>query len=171
MDKEIQYAPQRAIESSIIEIRGSKVILDTDLAAIYGVQTFRFNESVKRNRDRFPEDFMFQLTKKEVMSLISQNAMSKQGRGGRRTLPYAFTEHGAVMAANILKSPRAVQISVFVVRAFVKMREMLIEQRDLAKKLEDLEERLTERLDIHETAIVEVLRQVMTLLAPRKIPQ
>ena len=171
MDKEIQYAPQRAIESSIIEIRGSKVILDTDLAAIYGVQTFRFNEAVKRNRDRFPEDFMFQLTKEEVTSLISQNAMSKHGRGGRRTLPYAFTEHGAVMAANILKSPRAVQISVFVVRAFVKMREMLIEQRDLAKKLEDLEERLTERLDIHETAIVEVLRQVMTLLTPHKIPQ
>ena len=171
MDKEIQYAPQRAIESSIIEIRGSKVILDTDLAAIYGVQTFRFNEAVKRNRDRFPEDFMFQLTKEEVTSLISQNAMSKHGRGGRRTLPYAFTEHGAVMAANILKSPRAVQISVFVVRAFVKMREMLIEQRDLAKKLEHLEDRLTERLDIHETAIVEVLRQVMTLLTPHKIPQ
>ena len=170
MDKEIQYAPQRAIESSIIEIRGSKVILDTDLAAIYGVQTFRFNEAVKRNRDRFPEDFMFQLTKEEVTSLISQNAMSKHGRGGRRTLPYAFTEHGAVMAANILKSPRAVQISVFVVRAFVKMREMLIEQRDLAKKLEDLEDRLTERLDIHETAIVEVLRQVMTLLTPPQIP-
>jgi len=170
MDKEIQYAPQRAIESSIIEIRGSKVILDTDLAAIYGVQTFRFNEAVKRNRDRFPEDFMFQLTKEEVTSLISQNAMSKHGRGGRRTLPYAFTEHGAVMAANILKSPRAVQISVFVVRAFVKMREMLIEQRDLAKKLEDLEERLTERLDIHETAIVEVLRQVMTLLTPPQNP-
>jgi len=170
MDKEIQYVPQRSIESSIIEIRGSKVILDTDLAAIYGVQTSRFNEAVKRNRDRFPEDFMFQLTKEEVTSLISQNAMSKHGRGGRRTLPYAFTEHGAVMAANILKSPRAVQISVFVVRAFVKMREMLIEQRDLAKKLEDLEERLTERLDIHETAIVEVLRQVMTLLAPPQNP-
>lgn len=171
MDKEIQYAPQRVIESSIIEIRGSKVILDTDLAAIYGVQTFRFNEAVKRNRDRFPEDFMFQLTKEEVTSLISQNAMSKHGREGRRTLPYAFTEHGAVMAANILKSPRAVQISVFVVRAFVKMREMLIEQQDLAKKLEDLEERLTERLDIHETAIVEVLRQVMTFLTtPQKSP-
>jgi len=113
---------------------------------------------------------MFQLTKEEVTSLISQNAMSKHTRGGRRTLPYAFTEHGAVMAANILKSPHAVQISVFVVRAFVKMREMLIEQRDLAKKLEDLEERLTERLDIHETAIVEVLRQVMTLLIPPQNP-
>ena len=109
---------------------------------------------------------MFQLTKEEVENLISQTAMSKPGRGGRRTLPYAFTEHGAVMAANILKSPRAVQMSVFVVRAFVKMREILIEQKDLAKKLADLEERLTERLDVHETAIVEVLRQVMILLNP-----
>ena len=83
MDKEIQYAPQREIESSIIEIHGNKVILDTDLAAIYGVQTFRFNEAVKRNRDHFPEDFMFQLTKEEVTSLISQNAMSKHGRERR----------------------------------------------------------------------------------------
>ena len=166
MDKEIEYAPQKAIESGIHEIRKRKVILDTDLAAIYGVPTFRFNEAVKRNRDRFPNDFMFQLTREEVATLISQNAMSKPGRGGRRTLPYAFNEHGAVMAANILKSPLAVQMSVFVVRAFVKMREMLLEQRDLAKKLEALEERLTERLDTHETAIVEVLRRVMLLLNP-----
>jgi hypothetical protein len=157
---------QPVIESSIVELRGTRVILDTDLAAIYGVETYRFNEAVKRNRDRFPEDFMFQLTKEELAGLTSQNAMSKQGRGGRRTLPYAFTEHGAVMAANILKSPHAVQMSVFIVRAFVRMREMLIEQRDFAKKLEALELRLTERLDIHETAIVEVLRRVMALLAP-----
>lgn len=165
MNKKIQNA-QPIIESSIIEIRGTKVILDTDLASIYGVETYRFNEAVKRNRDRFPDDFMFQLTKEELAGLTSQNAMSKQGRGGRRTLPYAFTEHGAVMAANILRSPRAVQMSVFIVRAFVKMREMMSEERDLAKKLEDLELRLTERLDIHETAIVEVLRRVMALLAP-----
>lgn len=125
--------PVGRIENSIFLIRGQKVILDRDLAAIYGVPTFRFNEAVKRNRDRFPEDFMFQLTQEEVETLISQNAMSKPGRGGRRTLPYAFTEHGAVMAANILKSPLAVQMSVTVVRTFIKMREMLIEQRDLAK--------------------------------------
>jgi len=165
MKKKLQNV-RTAIESSIVELRGTKVILDTDLAAIYEVETYRFNEAVKRNRDRFPADFMFQLTKEEIAVLTSQNAMSKQGRGGRRTFPYAFTEHGAVMAANILKSPHAVQMSVFIVRAFVKMREMLIEQRDLAKKLEALELRLTERLDIHETAIVEVLRRVMALLAP-----
>ncbi len=166
MDKNMAIVTQESIAQLIFQIRGRKVILDKDLAAIYGVQTFRFNEAVKRNRDRFPDDFMFQLTKEEVETLISQNAMSKPGRGGRRTLPYAFTEHGAVMAANILKSPRAVQMSVFVVRVFLKMREILVEQQDLARKLADLEERLTERLDVHETAIVEVLRQVMILLNP-----
>ena len=119
--------PVERIEKSIYMIRGQKVILDSDLAAIYGIPTFRFNEAVKRNRDRFPDDFMFQLTHEEVEILISQNAISKPGRGGRRTLPYVFTEHGAVMAANILKSPLAVQMSVIVVRAFIKMREMLID--------------------------------------------
>ncbi len=166
MEENVELINPESIETRIFFIRGKKVILDKDLASIYGIQTYRFNEAVKRNKDRFPEDFMFQLTKKEVESLISQNAMSKPGRGGRRTLPYAFTEHGAVMAANILKSVRAVQMSVFVVRAFVKMRELLIEQQDLAKKLADLEEKLTERLDVHETAIVEILKQVMTLFSP-----
>ena len=159
------------IERSILLIRGQKVILDTDLAKIYGVPTFRFNEAVKRNKKRFPEDFMFRLTREEVATLISQNAMSKPGRGGRRTLPYAFTEHGAVMAANILKSSRAIQMSVFVVRAFVRMRQVLIAQRDLAKKLAEIEKKLTERLDVHETAIVEVLQQIMTLLTPPHEPE
>ena len=103
----------------ILTIRGQRVILDADLARIYGVPTFRFNEAVKRNRNRFPKDFMFQLTHEEVSSLTSQVAMSKLGRGGRRTLPYAFTEHGAVMAANISRSERAIQMSVFVARAFI----------------------------------------------------
>ncbi len=122
----------RDIESRILTIRGQKVILDRDLAALYGVPTFRFNEAVKRNRRRFPDDFMFRLTGDEFVALTSQSAISKLGRGGRRTLPYAFTEHGAVMAANILRSERAVQMSVFVVRAFVKMRAMLATQKDLA---------------------------------------
>jgi hypothetical protein len=89
-------------------IRGVRVILDTDLARLYGVETFRLNEAIKRNRERFPDDFMFQLTLAEREFLTSQFAMSKTGRGGRRTLPYAFTEHGALQAANILNSPRAV---------------------------------------------------------------
>ncbi len=100
----LQLADSVKIDSVIHFIRGHRVILDTDLARIYGIQTFRFNEAVKRNRRRFPDDFMFQLTKQEYDGLILQIAMSKQGRGGRRSIPYTFTEHGAVMAANILNS-------------------------------------------------------------------
>lgn len=166
MSKKEELVTQEEIETRIYEIRGQKIILDSDLAVIYKIPTFRLNESVKRNQDRFPNDFMFQLTREEVAILTSQNAISRSGHGGRRTLPYAFTEHGALMAANILKSPRAVQMSVFVVRAFVKMRQILIAQRDLAKKLADIEKKLTARLDIHETAIVEVLQQIMTLFSP-----
>ena len=113
------------IDSVIGNVRGHRVIVDSDLAKIHGIQTFRLNEAVKRNRNRFPGDFLFQLKKKEYKALTSQFAISNKGRGGRRTLPYAFTEHGAVMAANILNSERAVQMSIFVVRAFVKMREPL----------------------------------------------
>ncbi|MFH0963770.1 MAG: ORF6N domain-containing protein [Planctomycetota bacterium] len=163
--------PAQAVEDVIVTVRGQKVILDRDLAALYGVPTFRFNEAVKRNRRRFPNDFMFQLTADELASLTSQSAMSKPRRGGRRTRPYAFTEHGAVMAANILRSEQAVQMSVFVVRAFVRMRAMLVAQRDLAGRLADLEKKLTTRLDTHETAIVDVLRQIMLLLNPPDEPE
>ncbi len=166
MKPEISFA-----EKAILTIRGQKVILDRDLATLYGVQTFRFNEAVKRNIRRFPSDFMFRLTAEEASALKSHIAMSKPGRGGRRTLPYAFTEHGAVMAANILRSERAVHMSVFVVRAFVRMRRMIGTQRDLARKLGLLEEKLTARLDIHEAAIVKVLRQVMLLLDPPDAPE
>jgi len=121
---------------------------------------------VKRNRRRFPDDFMFQLTTAEVASLTSQIAMSKIGRGGRRTLPYAFTEHGAVMAANILRSEKAIQMSVFVVRAFVKMRALLATQTDLAGKLAALEKTLTRRLNIHERVISDIIQQIMSLLNP-----
>jgi hypothetical protein len=103
--------PIEQIDGMIRTIRGTRVILDRDLAKIYGVPTFRFNEAIKRNRHRFPPDFMFQLTREEFDSLKSQIAMSKIGRGGRRTLPYAFTEHGALQAANVLRSPRAVQMN------------------------------------------------------------
>src|SRR5439155_26007609 len=128
--------PDQGIDNLIREIRGQKVILDSDLAALYGVPTFRFNEAIKRNRRRFPTDFMFQLTREEVDSLASQIAISKPRNSsqiamssrkhrGRAYRPYAFTEHGALQAANILRSPRAVQMSVFVVRAFLKMRALL----------------------------------------------
>jgi hypothetical protein len=159
------------ITALILVIRGKRVSLDRDLAALYGVPTFWFNEAVKRNRNRFPEDFMFQLTLDEAASLTSQFAMSKSGRGGRRTLPYAFTEHGTVMAANILRSVKAIQMSVFVVRAFVRMRQILVEQRGLARKLAELEEELTARLDVHETAINEILGQIRRLLGSPPEPE
>ena len=158
------------IEKSIYLLRGQKVMLDRDLATIYGVPTFRFNEAVRRNIKRFPEDFMFQLTREEVEILISQNAMSKPGRGGRRTLPYAFTEHGAIMAANVLNSPRAVQMSVFVVRAFVRMRSIMNDTRELARRLSMLEKELKERLDVHESAVVSILQRMMDIIDPPELP-
>ena len=159
------------ITTLIVTVRSKRVILDRDLAALYGVPTFRFNEAVKRNRNRFPEDFMFQLTGDEAACLTSQIAMSKSRRGGRRTLPHAFTEHGTVMAANILRSERAIQMSVFVVRAFIRMRQMLVEQRSLARKLAELEKELTARLDVHETAITQILQQIKRLLSPPSEPE
>lgn len=159
------------IDRMIVTVRGLKVILDRDLAALYGVPTFRFNEAVKRNHRRFPDDFMFQLTAEELAALTSQIAISKPGRGGRRTLPYAFTEHGAVMAANILRSEKAIQMSVFVVRAFVKMRAMLGTQKDLARKLAALEKALTRRLNLHEHVISDIIQQIMSLLDPPLEPE
>ncbi len=151
-------------------IRGQRVILDADLARIYGVPTKRLNEQVKRNSKRFPPDFLFQLTDEEAKNLISQIAISSS-HGGRRKLPYAFTENGAIMAANVLNSPQAVRMSVFVIRAFVQMRELLGSTKDLAKQLAALEKKLTERLDGHETAIVDVLRRMMDILDPPPLPE
>ena len=157
------------VELLIREFRGERVILDADLARIYGVPTKRLNEQVRRNGDRFPPDFVFLLTRQEVAYLRSQIATSSSGYGGRRYLPYAFTEHGAIMAANVLNSPQAVQMSVFVVRAFLKMRALLADTRVLAKKLADLEADLKSRLDVHEVAIVEILQRVMAILDPRHV--
>ncbi len=165
-----EFVPSEMIEGKILLLRGRRVMLDRDLAALYEVPTFRFNEAVKRHRRQFPEDFMFRLTRRETENLTSQFAMSSS-HGGRRTLPYAFTEHGCVMAANILRSERAVQMSVFVVRAFVRMRQLIGSQQELSAKLADLEKQLTVRLDTHETAIVDVLRQLMLLLNPPSDPE
>jgi len=171
------------ITTLIVTVRGKRVILDRDLAGLYGTTTKRLNEQVKRNRNRFPEDFMFQLTTKEWTDLTSQIAMSKaqsnrsqfatgsQRHRDPRFSPYAFTEHGALMAANILRSERAIQMSVFVVRAFIRMRQVLIEQRGLARELAELEDELTARLDVHETAINEILRQIKRLLSPPPEPE
>jgi ORF6N domain len=157
------------ITSVIRTIRGKKVILDADLARIYGVSTKALNQAVKRNLKRFPNDFLLRLSPDELENLRSQFVTSSL-HGGQRYLPYAFTENGAIMAANVLNSPEAVRMSVFVVRAFVKMRELLGGTKDLAKQLAELEKKLTARLDGHEVAIVDVLRRVMEILDPPPPP-
>jgi ORF6N domain len=157
------------IGSLIRTIRGQKVILDSDLARTYGTPTKLFNKAVKRNQNRFPADFMFQLTSEEFENLRFQIGTSSS-HGGRRFLPYAFTENGSIMAANVLNSPEAVRMSVFVVRAFVQMRDLLGGTKELAKQLAALEEKLTARLDGHEVAIIEVLRRVMEILDPPPPP-
>ena len=148
----IRIAPQDVI----IRIRGHAVILDTDLAALYGVTVKRLNQQTTRNRDRFPEDFCFQITEAEWRSLRLQNATSN-GRGGRRYLPYAFTEHGAIMAATVLNSPQAVQMSAAVVRAFVKLRRMALSVESLARKVNDLER----KYDKHFKVVFDAVRCLM----------
>jgi hypothetical protein len=155
--------PVQPIEHLILVIRGQRVMLDADLAALYGVSTKRLNEQVKRNLDRFPEDFMFQLNSQEVRNLKSQIATSRS-HGGRRKLPYAFTEHGAIMAANVLNSPRAVQASVWVVRAFVKLRETMFTHKELVRKLAELER----RLDYHDDDIRVLMEAIKQLMTPAK---
>jgi len=168
--KAIYLATER-VETLIRVIRGQRVILDSDLARIYGVTTARLNQQVKRNQERFPDDFVFQLTQEERDSLMLQIATSKKGRGGVRKLPYAFTEHGAIMAANVLNSSRAARMSVFVVRAFVKMREVLAENKGLAEKLAELERNLTERLDLHEGVISKILGELRQLMNTTPQPE
>jgi hypothetical protein len=141
-------------------------MLDSDLAAIYGTSTMRLNEQFKRNRKRFPDDFAFVLTREEFTNLISQNAISRS-HGGRRTLPVAFTEHGAIMLASVLNSDIAVQASVRIVRAFVRLREMVAANAQLAGKLEDLER----RFDSHDEAIVNLFATLKQLLEPPEAPK
>ncbi len=154
------------IHSLIHRVRGHRVILDTDLARIYGVPTFRFNEAVKRNRRRFPEDFIFQLTAEEHAALTSQTAMSKRSRGGRRTRPYAFTEHGALQAANILNSVKAEAMSIYVIRAFVRMREELGANAAVAQRLADIEKNLLG----HDAALRDFYQKIRPLLTPPPDP-
>jgi len=151
--------PAEGIASRIYFVRGKKVILDSDLAGLYGVPTKRLNEQVRRNIERFPGDFMFRLTKEEHDHLRSQFATSsdKAGHGGRRTLPFVFTEHGAIMAATVLNSKQAVEVSIFVVRAFVKLRQMLAAHKDLEKKIEEMESKYDEQFRV----VFEAIRQLL----------
>src|SRR2546430_3848424 len=163
------------IESAIYLLRGQRVMLDSDLAAIYRVTTKRLNEQLKRNRNRFPDDFAFQLTTEEFRNSKSQIATSSlmsqfvtsSGHGGRRKLPWAFTEHGAIMLASVLNSDIAVQASIRVVRAFVKLREMIAANAQLAAKLEEFER----RLDSHDKAIVNLFAALKRLLEPPAPPK
>jgi hypothetical protein len=165
--KSLALVPVEHITRAILVLRGHKVLLDSELAALYGVSTKRFNEQVRRNRERFPADFMFQLTAEELASLRSQIATLKGGRGQhRKYLPYAFTEHGAIMAATILNSSRAVEMSVYVVRAFVHLRELLSSNRELARRFAQLETRLDKKLTRHDEAIAAILSAIRELMNP-----
>jgi len=155
----------QALGGRILEIRGQRVLLDSDLAELYEVDTKRLNEQVKRNADRFPTDFMFLLSADEFANLKSQFATSSWG--GRRKLPFAFTEHGAIMAASVLNSKRAVEMSVYVVRAFVQLRDLLSSQKVLAEQVAKLERRVSH----HDNSLVEIidaLRSLMERPSPAK---
>jgi ORF6N domain len=158
--------PVAFIERRIYFARGQKVMLDTDLAELYGVPTFRLNERVKRNRKRFPADFMFQLKPQEAECLTSQIAMSKIGRGGRRTKPYVFTEQGVAMLSSVLNSERAVQVNIAIVRAFVKLREIIATHKELAQKIADLEHRFQN----HDSQIEAVFDAIRQLIEPKPVP-
>jgi phage regulator Rha-like protein len=158
------------IEQLIHIIRGKKVILDADLARVYGVTTKRLNEAVKRNSEKFPDDFMFRLTTQEMQDMNRSQFATGSKHRDPQSLPYAFTEHGAIMVATVLNSPAAVQMSVFVVRAFVSMRTALVERKELFEVLTELEKKLTERLDAHEIAIVDIIQRLLRLLEPPPPP-
>jgi hypothetical protein len=151
--------PEERIEKAILLIRGHKVMLDSDLAELYGVTTKRLNEQVRRNLKRFPLDFMFQLTFDEAAGLRSQIATLKTGRGQhRKYLPYAFTEQGVAMLSTVLNSDRAIEVNIAIMRAFVRLREILSTHKDLARKLDALEKKYDENFRV----VFEAIRQLMT---------
>ena len=161
MAKQELVIPPEQIERLILWVRGRKVILDANLAALFGTSTKNLNKAVKRNRDRFPDDFMFQLSDEEFTSLRFQSGTSIR-RGGRRYAPYAFTEHGAIMVANLLNTPHAIEVSVFVVRAFVKLRELVSDHKELALKLAELERRVIG----HDSTLGDLVVAIRQLMAP-----
>lgn len=154
-----------SIERRIYIIRGQKVMLDADMAHLYKVSTSRLNEQVKRNRNRFPADFMFQLHRDEVDILMSQNAISSSGHGGRRKPMYAFTEQGVAMLSSVLKSDRAVYVNIAIMRAFVKLRQIIATHRELAEKIAELEKKF-QRHDQQIEAVFEAIRELLEPAAP-----
>ncbi len=160
MTKAQPLIPIERIASRIYLIRGEKVMLDSDIAELYQVETKNLNRAVKRNSRRFPEDFMFTLTAEEDESLRCQNGTSNKGRGGRRTAPNAFTEQGVAMLSSVLRSDRAAEVNVAIIRTFVKLREILATHKDLARKVEE-----------HDRQIGALLNAVQRLLAPLEPPK
>lgn len=162
-----ELIPIEIIERKIYLVRGHKVMLDSDLAGLYEVETFNLNKAVKRNMDRFPDDFMFQLTKEEANALRFQIGMSKtKGRGGRRYIPYVFTEQGVAMLSTVLNSDRAIQVNIAIMRAFVKLRELIATHKDLARKLSDIEKKYDAQFKI----VFDAIRQLMTPPDTKKKP-
>jgi hypothetical protein len=152
------------VDSKIFVLRGQRVILDTDLAELYGVQVRQLNQQAKRNAKRFPPAFRFQLSSHELKILKSQNVISSKGHGGARYLPYVFTEHGAIMAATVLNSERAIEMSVFVVLAFVRMRRAIAGNRNVLTKLAELER----RLESHDAEILDLMNAIRELMSPEE---
>jgi phage regulator Rha-like protein len=157
----------RKIDSRILSLRGHKVILDRDLAELYGVQVRALNQQVKRNARRFPPAFRFQVSAQELKILKSQNVMSSEGHGGRRYRPYVFTEHGAIMAATVLNSERAIEMSVFVVMAFVRMRRAIASNRQILAKLTEVER----RLEGHDSDIQDLMEAIREMISPPESPR
>ncbi|MBP9854914.1 MAG: ORF6N domain-containing protein [Candidatus Omnitrophica bacterium] len=151
---------QENIENKIYLIRGKKVMIDSELAELYGVPTKGLNLAVKRNLSRFPSDFMFQLNEKESQSLRFQNETSNKGRGGRRYLPYVFTQEGVAMLSSVLNSERAIQVNIQIMRAFVKLRELMISHKGLAQKINELEKKFND----HDKSIALIFRAIKELL-------
>jgi len=164
-----KFIPQEMVERRILVVRGQKVMLDRDLAGLYGIETRVLTQAVRRNINRFPEDFMFQLTKEEATLLVSQNVIpSKRSFGGR--FPYAFTEQGVAMLSSVLNSERAIHVNIAIMRAFVKIRQFLSTHKALAKKLEKLEKK-TARHDTEIQAIFDAIKRLMGLPKPKQKPQ
>jgi hypothetical protein len=166
MDESKSVVPVGKIENRILLIKGEKVIIDADLAEFYGVPTKRLNEQVKRNKDRFPHDFMFQLSPDEKAEVVA-NCDHLENLKYSRALPYAFTEHGAIMAAGVLNTSRAIEVSVFIVRAFVKVRQMVAGHKDLQRKIAQIERRLTDQ----DEQIIELVNLIKQLLNPEPPPK
>lgn len=157
---------QPHIDSRILALREQRVMLDADLAQLYGVETRVLVQAVKRNIGRFPSDFMFQLDAQEWADLRSQFVTSSGGHGGRRSAPYAFTEQGVAMLSSVLNSPRAIAVNIEIMRAFVRLREALATNKELAARLDELEQRVGRRLATHDQAIAGILEAIRQLVAP-----